>query len=435
MVENGRRRLTSWKEIATHMGRDVRTVLRWEKQRGLPVHRAPGATGRVVFAYTDELDAWARGKAAETEPAILPQFVPDPPPAVVPEPPGSKPTSWHRPAIAATLALVVVAVGVGALAMKLARGPAAGELARAEVTETAIRATGADGTVLWTYPAVRGVQPAYSRAATVDLNADGHDDVAASLVINDGSSGGAMGVLLALDHRGRKLWERDAQDSLVFGGEAFGPTWAPDELIAYTSGGEPRLAWALHHHTWWPSLLAVYNARGERTSTFVNSGWIRNVIPSHDGKYLLAGGISNARNGAAFAVLDARQPSGASPEDPRSAYECHNCPPGAPIRYYVIPWSDIIEPTILGGRRGQFVSFPDGSIELRAVNRQNAEFIVDLTPSFEIKRRRFSDGFWLVHAQMERDGQLKHSREKCPFRDGPPVLEWMPESGWRELRP
>ena len=35
-------RLDSWKAIAGHLGRDVRTVLRWEKERGLPVHRVPG---------------------------------------------------------------------------------------------------------------------------------------------------------------------------------------------------------------------------------------------------------------------------------------------------------------------------------------------------------------------------------------------------------
>ena len=30
-------RLDSWKEIARHLGRDVRTVMRWERERGLPV--------------------------------------------------------------------------------------------------------------------------------------------------------------------------------------------------------------------------------------------------------------------------------------------------------------------------------------------------------------------------------------------------------------
>jgi tetratricopeptide (TPR) repeat protein len=52
-----RQRLDSWKEIATFFGRDERTVNRWEKERGLPVHRLPGSKGRV-YAYTDELWNW-----------------------------------------------------------------------------------------------------------------------------------------------------------------------------------------------------------------------------------------------------------------------------------------------------------------------------------------------------------------------------------------
>ena len=38
--ENGR--LDSWKAIAAYLGRDMSTVIRWEKEKGLPVHRLPG---------------------------------------------------------------------------------------------------------------------------------------------------------------------------------------------------------------------------------------------------------------------------------------------------------------------------------------------------------------------------------------------------------
>ena len=32
-------RLDSWKEIASYLGRGIRTVQRWEREEGLPVHR------------------------------------------------------------------------------------------------------------------------------------------------------------------------------------------------------------------------------------------------------------------------------------------------------------------------------------------------------------------------------------------------------------
>lgn len=51
-------RLDSWKAIASYIGRDVRTVIRWERQRGLPIHRVPGGGRQVVFAYPHEIDEW-----------------------------------------------------------------------------------------------------------------------------------------------------------------------------------------------------------------------------------------------------------------------------------------------------------------------------------------------------------------------------------------
>ncbi|MGA7852468.1 MAG: tetratricopeptide repeat protein [Candidatus Acidiferrales bacterium] len=53
-----RNRLDSWKEIAAFFHRNERTVNRWEKERGLPVHRMPGGERGRVFAYEDELAAW-----------------------------------------------------------------------------------------------------------------------------------------------------------------------------------------------------------------------------------------------------------------------------------------------------------------------------------------------------------------------------------------
>src|ERR1700759_1052494 len=50
--------LNGWKEIATYVGRDIRTVERWEKQRGLPIRRVPGEGRATVSAVVSELDAW-----------------------------------------------------------------------------------------------------------------------------------------------------------------------------------------------------------------------------------------------------------------------------------------------------------------------------------------------------------------------------------------
>lgn len=72
-------RLSSWKEIATYLGREVRTVQRWALSRSLPVHRLPGGDRPRVFSLKPEIDAWLRAGArpsARPEPtasvAVLP---------------------------------------------------------------------------------------------------------------------------------------------------------------------------------------------------------------------------------------------------------------------------------------------------------------------------------------------------------------------------
>lgn len=52
--------LHSWKEIAAHLRRDVRTVQRWEKTEGLPVHRHWHQRLGSLYAYKAELDDWWR---------------------------------------------------------------------------------------------------------------------------------------------------------------------------------------------------------------------------------------------------------------------------------------------------------------------------------------------------------------------------------------
>ncbi len=57
--------LAGWKAIAGYFACNVRTVRRYEQERGLPVHRAPGKKGGTVFAYPSELDTWLESREKE----------------------------------------------------------------------------------------------------------------------------------------------------------------------------------------------------------------------------------------------------------------------------------------------------------------------------------------------------------------------------------
>ena len=55
------KRIDSWKSIAEYLDRSSRTVQRWHRAYGLPVHRL-GGDSSSVYAYTDELDGWLRNR-------------------------------------------------------------------------------------------------------------------------------------------------------------------------------------------------------------------------------------------------------------------------------------------------------------------------------------------------------------------------------------
>src|SRR5205823_6648983 len=55
-------RLDSWKEIAAYFHRDVKTVQRWERREGMPVHRHLHDRIGSVYAFSSELDTWSQGR-------------------------------------------------------------------------------------------------------------------------------------------------------------------------------------------------------------------------------------------------------------------------------------------------------------------------------------------------------------------------------------
>src|SRR6266481_6679384 len=72
------KKLASWKEIATHLGREVRTVQRWETTEGLPIHRHEHQKKSTVYAYAGELDDWFKKRQPVDDPEADAAFVPDP---------------------------------------------------------------------------------------------------------------------------------------------------------------------------------------------------------------------------------------------------------------------------------------------------------------------------------------------------------------------
>jgi TolB-like protein/Tfp pilus assembly protein PilF len=71
---NQPRRIDSWKDIASYLKRGARTVQRWEREEGLPVHRLHHDKLGSVYAWQHELDSWwtSRGGSLASQPAAEP---------------------------------------------------------------------------------------------------------------------------------------------------------------------------------------------------------------------------------------------------------------------------------------------------------------------------------------------------------------------------
>jgi Tfp pilus assembly protein PilF len=138
------RRISDWKGVAAYFGRDERTVRRWERQRGLPVHRMPGGSRSLIFAYERELEAWLHGAGgAVAGPAPQAEYLP-PADGGAKRPQGSRIGSAlsYRAmlALVAVLSVVTIAAYVS-LAWRGEREPGGGYVPPAEIHDIYLRAT------------------------------------------------------------------------------------------------------------------------------------------------------------------------------------------------------------------------------------------------------------------------------------------------------
>lgn len=423
-----RPRLDSWKEIAQYLGRDVRTVIRWERDRRLPVSRVPGGKRSRVFAYQDDLDQWLSRSPDSSE-------------ASVPPPPPHGGTRWPTP---------LLAVGLLAAVVTLASlpDPAAGAApVRLGLTDRDLQAFDGRDQLMWSRRVTTTrVMPSGTRWSFVGhLDADRAPDLLAAIEATPPpvEPPGGEWLRLAGDATlwrytagGDVVWSTTVEDKVRFRDDAYGPPWALADLTVHLVGGRRRIAWAVHHFTWWPSLLILLDETGRRLGTFANAGWIRTVEATPDGRHLLVIGVSNAQRSYFLAVLDATRPFGHSPEPPGSPTECVSCDAGDPVKYFVWPRTDVSTSSPFPADGPSISTFATGEVHIHVHESDGpniATTIYELSADLNLRTARFGDAFWERHDQLHRSGSLTHAGDVCPERAGRPVKVWTPASGWQTV--
>lgn len=451
-------RLDSWKEIADYIGRDVRTAIRWEHERGLPIHRVPGGRRGSVFAYADEIDRWLKSRPEAAEPPAA--AVPADSAAVAPGPaigggsaltPSGAPRQRRRAVafgLVAGCALVVAVAAVVAARHPRPAALAASRVDHLELEARALVARGEGGSVLWRYALpsraaleffTPGLAPWY---AVADLDGNGQAEVVATVPLSTNADGSEVqDELYLFSATGGLIWQQRLQDRVTFRGGSFGPPWVAGHVAVYSVRGQARIAWSQGHHTWWPSLLLVLDGAGRRLGSFVHPGQIRSVraLEVAGRPLVLIGGVSNAFRAAFLAVLDGATVTGHGPAPADSPFECTSCVAGNPLRYFVFPPSDICLASGLPYNATRDLTVRGEGFE--AYTRESnagaplAEMVFRFSRDFDLVEARSADS-WTAHEALERAGKLDHGVASCPwYGNPPPVREWDPSGRWVDLRP
>jgi hypothetical protein len=454
-------RLNSWKEIAAHLGRDVRTVRRWEKERKLPVHRPPGDARSAVYAFRSEIDAWLSstpGLPSENRdvPSGLPQVfgVRVATGSTMESVIGFGHPKIHLPAALASghlrgrwLAIIeLLALILATLAAVWALHTLGGSEGVGSVTISGqqLLAWG-NGKVVWSYDfgqRVRDLDPEElgDKVRIEDLFGDGNKEIVVAAPLLQTEQGGVSSDgLYCFTAKGKLLWRREFRELVHFGGEDSGPQWEVAKLFVVGEGTGKQIWFSICSYPKSVSVVISADGRGKLTRHFVNYGHLRTIseVTGSKGRFIEAGGINNEYDSAALAVLSESVASGHSPET-ASLSACEGCPTGEPFRYVLFPRTEVNR--VLGPAYNDVRRFLSSGSEFEVMTGEAPgpglrdwalySFSADFAPVGVI----LSDNYWEDHRRLIAEGRIGHSLEACPERLKPIVVRvWSPEGGWSKV--
>jgi hypothetical protein len=422
-------RLNSWKEIATYLGKGVRTVQRWESQMGLPVRRLGREGGEIVYALRSEIDAWILngGRSRESESPGEPAR----PPEVDATPPSARPSRprwfWSVAALVALFGITMTVAERWTPAPKAALTNPVGAVCEAG----ALRAWDRDGETLWSVPlgipcdrrldTRITVDPALAQAriAVQDIDGDG----SAEVLIVARSPSGSGDNLRVFNADGSSRFIHVPGRPVTYGKESY--RGFNVYSLSLINEGDIRVSlWVTASHVpWFPTVLQQISPSGEVISEYWHNGHILTIRPvtMRGRPLLLVGGFNNERRGGSLALLDRSRASGTAPAE-NDKYRCMDCAQGEPEEFLVFPNADItqeatggegsasVTDAILTGQEDLVLTvhqihtrFP-GEAEIRTATINYTLSAADLT----LRRLEVSGAYRAIHRMFEKVGRLDH---------------------------
>jgi hypothetical protein len=476
---NGRnQRLDTWKEIAGYLRRDERTAIRWEKHKGLPVHRVPGGMRRAVFAYPEELDAWltrarspnavARsavlqeegdssnesliGRAAvETVATLTPADLSE---AFADKKGGPRPERVRlnqKHLLTASLTAVVLLGLLGWRLQSRARVEGARIPVRVEFTASSLQAFDEMGRIIWSHSFADRVDASFfqghlaDRVRIADFRGDGEREVLAFVpTLKDVNSPSPDHWEVDLfSSKGRVLWSYVPHGKFQFGKHELDSFWLPISDFVSSHGGKKQIWVSVSHQVWGNSFVVNLDpVTGKDTLRFVNTGSVHaiNEITTPEATYLIVGGFNNESDTGSLALMDERREFAASPQTEDTRHKCVNCPAGDPDYYFVFPRSELNELAQVHEAAVMGIEPQGDEVQIRKRDLDpwgstQLIYLLKADRGVHVVSLRYDSGYDMAHRKLEQEGKLRHSVENCPERLHPrPIRMWTPAEGWTEVR-
>jgi hypothetical protein len=426
--------LNGWKEIASYLGKSVRSVQRWETTLGLPVHRIRTPDGQSIYAYRDEIDAWRRQLDApppsEPEDPADPESLSEASAAVFPrEQPGTGRRRWRLGLLAAGLALFTAGLSAG---WWLAR-PSALAVTVAFAGRS-LQGLSAQGAPVWILMLEADISPALGSTPPL-LDVDGDGEAEWLVPVHFGPTGtmaaNATDALYCLSRTGVRKWVVRPEQNLSYPDRLITGPWTLT-AIAFTPTS-PRRIWVSYaHHTGPFAHVVEIDSAGAATLRYVQVGRIHSLVHwrTPSGGFLAVGGTLNDYRRPTVALLSEQGRPASFPEAAPGRPLCRECPALPPQRVYLLPDSELspanheLYPYV--------ASMTTPGTFLKADFRHGggrAQFFLnpDMTPgSFD-----YTQQHWAAHEQLERSGRLNHRASDCPERTAVKTIRaWTAGGGW-----
>ena len=430
-------RLHGWKEIANHFDRTPRTVQRWEREFGLPVHRIGLGKAEVVHALRTELEAWERqrttlppvdagggnGKAAPVAANL-----------------SSRRRWWGLALLPAALLAIVIW-------WPLAPGdpPRPPSVpTHAAVEANTLRVFAADGHELWSHRFEHPVHEPYytdppwympNPIQVEDLDGDGTRELLALAMFSEPKHGHQ---LYCFEADGRRRFTWAPSRGVTYGDNRWEAPFFVHSALVGRGGGPPFLWVTAVHHLYFPAVVAKLDRTGRVQQEFWTNGHV-NILAwgAFRGRSVLfAGCANNEFKTAGLVVIDAGTGSGSTPAL-NPAYRCRDCPPGQPLASLVFPVPDLLARTGNGGIAAVMTLLPNDGGGLSVgigypLPRHSGKHGTPLQGAFyEFDRQlrpiraEFTDQYIAAHRRAEGEGLIDHKYDpKAEERQLFPILSW-----------